>query len=86
MARRVSKRVIAKGMPSDIKKAALAVLDSGKDLQLGDLEQSLVSFSQGNPGIFDISKEYEEYGPADTYNLRPEWRTYLSRHRKYLET
>lgn len=81
----VPKRTIAKGFSPEIKKAVAEALDSEGSVVLGGRYEAVVGFARAKDGVFTFPFPLDELGDADTYQLTPEWRSYLSRHRKYLE-
>lgn len=81
----VPKRTIAKGFSLEIKQAALESLDSPGSVVIGDKFEALVSFARSRSGVFSFAYPIDEVYDTDTYQLTPEWRSYLNKHRKYLD-
>lgn len=80
----VPKRVIAKGFPPEIKKAALESLDASGSVAMGDKFEALLTFERKGYGVFSFAFPIDDVYDTDVYQLTPEWRSYLDRHRKYL--
>lgn len=81
----VPKRKIAKGFTANIKKAAADALKADGVIPLNGLCEDVASFNALHPGIFALGDKPEEMGSGTAYQLSPEWRRYLHRHRRYLE-
>jgi hypothetical protein len=81
----VSKRTIAKGFSPDIKKAALEALDASGSVVIGDKFDALLAFEREGRGVFSFAFPIDDVYDTDTYQLTSEWRSYLNRHRKYLQ-
>ena len=81
----VPKSTIAKGFSPEIKQAALESLDSSGSVVMGDKFESLLAFERKGRGVFSFAFPIDDVYDTDTYQLTPEWRSYLSRHRKYLQ-
>lgn len=80
----VPKRIIASGFSPEIKRAALESLDSSGSVVMGDKFEALLAFERKGHGVFSFAFPIDDVYDTDTYQLTPEWRLYLSKHRKYL--
>lgn len=81
----VPKWVVAKGFSQEIKQAAREVLESSGSVVIGDKFDAIMAFERAGKGVFAFAFPIDEVRDSDTYQLAPEWRSYLSRHRKYLQ-
>lgn len=81
----VPKRIIAKGFSPEIKQAALESLDSAGSVVIGDKFEAILAFEREGHGVFSFPFPIDEVGDADTYQLTAKWRSYLNKHRKYLD-
>lgn len=81
----VPKRTIAKGFSPEIKQAALESLDSPGSVVIGDKFDALLAFEREGRGVFSFAFPIDDVYDTDTYQLTSEWRSYLNRHRKYLQ-
>jgi len=81
----VPKHTIAKGFSPEIKQAALESLDSPGSVVIGDKFDALLAFEREGRGVFSFAFPIDDVYDTDTYQLTSEWRSYLNRHRKYLE-
>lgn len=80
----VPKSIIASGFSPEIKRAALESLDSSGSVVMGDKFEALLAFERKGHGVFSFAFPIDDVYDTDTYQLTPEWRSYLSKHRKYL--
>ena len=81
----VPKRKIARGFTGSVKKAAADALAADRVIPLNGLWEDVASFNTLHPGIFAFRDSPEEIGSGTAYQLSPEWRSYLCRHKRYLE-
>lgn len=81
----VPKWKIAQGFTDSTKKAAADALKADGVIPLNGLWEDVASFNALHPGIFTFGDKPEAVGSGTAYQLSPEWRRYLNRHKGYLE-
>lgn len=81
----VPKRKIACGFSQEVKRAAANALEADRPLVLGEYWESVIGFSRRHEDVFTFAYPLDEVGDADTYDLSPEWRSYLRKHKRHLE-